>query len=78
MAITAANLIARGMNHEQANSLVAQFATTVSADTLLRMGFPVPVANELAAQKNGASFSETKLMGLGMPPALAAYIAANG
>lgn len=78
MAITAAALVARGMNPEQAKALVTEFGGTVSADKLLRMGFAVPLANELATQKNASTFVVTKLMGLGMPPALAQYITDNG
>lgn len=78
MAITAANLIARGMNPEQAKILVSEFAGTVSADTLTNMGFSVPLAVEIAAQKNGAAFVVTKLMALGMPGTLAQYVADNG
>lgn len=78
MAITAANLVPRGMNPYQASALVTEFAGTVDAEKLIRTGFSVPLANEIAAQKNGAAFVVPKLMALGMPPILAQYIADNG
>lgn len=78
MAITSAALIARGMNPEQAKILVSEFGGTVAAATLLRMGFSVPLANEIATQKNTATFVVSKLMALGLPGTLAQYIADNG
>lgn len=77
MAATAVAYIARGMNHVQAGELATQVEGTPDAGKLIRLGFAVPLANELVAQMTAGTGAETNLMALGMPPALAALIAAD-
>lgn len=79
MAATAAAYIARGMNHVQADALATLVEGTAAnkQGDLIRLGFSVPLANELIAQMVAGAGSETKLMGLGMPPALSALVAAD-
>lgn len=79
MPATAAAYIARGMNHVQATELATQVEGTATGNTgkLIAFGFPVPMANELTRQMIAGTGSETNLMALGMPPALAALVASD-
>jgi hypothetical protein len=77
MAATAAGYIARGMNHVQAAALAAQVEGDPDVGTLIRLGFSVPLANELVAQMTAGEGEITNLMALGMPPMLAALVAAD-
>lgn len=77
MAATAAAYIARGMNPIQAAELADQVEGTPSAVRLIGLGFSVPLANELVAQMTAGEGEISPLMGLGIPPILAALIAAD-
>lgn len=77
MAATAAGYMARGMNHVQAAELATQVEGTPVVGKLIAFGFSVPLANELVAQMNAGEGEELRLMALGMPPALAALVAAD-
>lgn len=79
MAASAAEYIRRGMNHVQAQELATQIEGTATGNTgkLIALGFAVPLANELTRQMVAGAGSETNLMALGMPPALAALVAAD-
>jgi hypothetical protein len=79
MAATAAGYIARGMNPVQADKLAALVEGTAAGktDELVGLGFPVPLANELIRQMVAGTGNESNLMGLGVPPMLAALIAAD-
>lgn len=74
---TTTPLIQRGMNPQQAIELVSQINGTpnpADTDRLMGMGFPAPLATELAAQIDAEAGNAAKLMGLGVPPSLAEYI----
>lgn len=69
--------MARGMNHVQAAELASQVEGTPAVANLIAFGFSVPLANELVAQMDAGEGEELRLMALGMPPALAALVAAD-
>jgi hypothetical protein len=71
------DFMARGMSAVQANELATQIDGTPVVAKLIAFGFPVPLANELVAQMTAGTGIEKNLMGLGMPPALAAKVAAD-
>ena len=77
MATSAGNFLPLGMNHVQANLLAGQIDGTPDAGDLVRTGFSVPLANELAAQMTAGTGVVGNLMALGMAPALAAKVAAD-
>lgn len=77
MTTNATDFIARGMNFVQANLLATQIDGTPNAGNLIRTGFPVPLANELAAQMTAGTGNATNLRGLGVPSLLAEKIAAD-
>jgi len=69
--------MARGMNHVQAAELATQVEGTPVAAKLIAFGFSVPLANELYDQMTAGEGEELRLMALGMPPTLAALVAAD-
>ena len=77
MAATAAGYIALGMAPGQASILAGQVEGTPSAVILIGTGFSVPLANELVRQMTAGEGEIEHLMGLGVPPSLAALIAAD-
>lgn len=79
MTASAVEYIRRGMNHVQADELATQIEGTATGNTgkLIALGFAVPLANELTTQMVAGVGNETRLMALGMPPALAALVAAD-
>ena len=77
MTTTATNFLPLGMNPIQADLLAGQIDGTPDAGKLIRMGFSVPLANELVAQMTAGTGVTSNLMALGMAPALAAKVAAD-
>jgi hypothetical protein len=77
MPTVATNFMARGMNHVQAGELATQIDGTPDVGKLIRLGFPVPLANELVAQMTAGTGILLNLMALGMPAALAEKVAAD-
>lgn len=69
--------VSRGMNPVQACALATQIDGTPVATSLIALGFPAPLANELVSQMTVGTGIQTRLMALGMPPALAAKVAAD-
>jgi hypothetical protein len=78
---SATDLMSYGMAAEQANALATEIDETdastagyPSADRLMGMGFPAPLAVELATQITAKTGNATNLRGLGVPPTLAEVI----
>lgn len=74
MTIAATDFISNGMNPEQASQLASQMNGSADAGALVRYGFSVPLANELAAQITATTGNISNLMALGVPGALAKKI----